>query len=134
MAFDVGAVVPIRTVDKQIDARCYNRARLAMARLGEPLEIVIAALRVRMTLESRVWVARSLVNDTLLMAWAEFDHRRCALHEPVSCHLHLYHFHAGLLMGRVPLMLETLLEDCLARAPRHPRGECVPAPRPRRPR
>lgn len=132
MAFDVGAVAPIRTVDKQIEARCYNRARLAMTRRGEPLEVVIAALRVRMTLESRVWVARSLVNDTLLMAWAEFDHRRCALHEPVSCRLHLYHFHAGLLMGRVPLMLETLLEDCLARSPRRPRD--APASRPRRPR
>lgn len=134
MTFDVGAVVPIRTMDKQIEARCYNRARLAMGRLGEPLEIVIAALRIRMTLESRVWVARSLVNDVPLMAWAEFDHRRHAIHEPVSCRLHLYHFHAGLLMGRVPLMLETLLEDCLARSPRRARVGRARVPRPRHPR
>lgn len=100
---------------KLIEASCYNRVLLALARLGEPLDVDLAALRMSIRVERRVWLARSLVNDIPLMAWVDFEGGRRALHVPVSCRIHLYHFHAGLLMGHAPQCLAHALAERLAR-------------------
>ncbi len=109
-------------MSRTIDAACYNRVCLAVARLGEPLEVEIASLRLTVHVERRLWVARSLINAIPLMAWLDFDVARSALHEPVSCRVHLYHFHAGLLMGHTPQLLAGVLEDRLSRRQRVPTG------------
>lgn len=118
MTFDPRTRVPIRTLLKTIEASCYNRVLLALARLGEPLEVELPALRMSIRAERRVWVGRSLINDIPLMAWLEFQAADRGLHEPVPCRLHLYHFHAGLLAGHAPQCLAAALEARLARWPR----------------
>ncbi len=44
-----------------------------------------------------------------LLTWMNFQvEGRSVLHEPVICTLHLYHYHAGLIMGKV---LDALIEE-----------------------
>ncbi len=115
MTFDPRTRVPIRTLPKTIEACCYNRVLLALARLGEPLEVELPALRMSIRAERRVWLGRSLINDIPLMAWLGFQVVDRGLHEPVPCRLHLYHFHAGLLAGHAPQCLAVALEARLAK-------------------
>ncbi len=115
MAFDPRARVPIRTLPKTIDAACYNRVSLALARLGEPLDVEIMSLRIAVRVERKMWAAWSLVNDIPLMAWVDFHVGERGLHEPVPCQVCLYHFHAGLLMGHAPQLLAHALDERLAR-------------------
>ena len=113
MTFDPRTHVPIRILPKTIDAACYNRISLALARLGEPLNVEIGALRMMIRVERRLWVARSLVNEIPLMAWVNFQVGGRGLHEPVPCQVRLYHFHAGLLMGHAPQLLADKLDSRL---------------------
>lgn len=115
MTFDPRTRVPIRALPKTIEASCYNRVLLALARFGEPLEVELPALRMTMRAERRVWLGRSLINELPLMAWLDFQVMDRGLHEPVPCRLHLYHFHAGLLAGHVPRCLAAALEERLGR-------------------
>ncbi len=114
MAFDPRTRTPIRTFPKVIEAPCYNRVLLALARLGEPLEVEIQKLRMSIRVERRHWLASSLINDIPLMAWLDFQAADRGLHEPVPCQVHLYHFHAGLLVGHAPQCLANVLEERLA--------------------
>lgn len=84
---------------KVVPAASYNRIRLALARTRGSLQVELPQLRLKLEFQRRVWVGRSLVNDTPLLVWTEFETRARALHEPVPCRLHLYHFLAGLMMG-----------------------------------
>jgi hypothetical protein len=72
-----------------------------------------------MLLDRRVWVGLAMWQQDLpLLAWTEFEHReRTALHEPVRCSLHLYHFQAGLVMGVALDNLDRLLYQRLAKYP-----------------
>ena len=115
VTFDPRTRVPIRTLPKTIEASCYNRVLLALARLGEPLEVELPTLRMSIRVERRWWLGRSLINDIPLMAWLEFQAGDRGLHEPVPCCLHIYHFHAGLLAGHAPQCLVSALEERLAR-------------------
>lgn len=91
---------PLRTLPKTIEAPQYNRVRLALRRLGKPLYLEVPKLRVEIVLDDRVWICRRPVSsDQPVLAWTDFAARGRALHDPVRCVVHLYHFHAGLLMG-----------------------------------
>ncbi|MHB1950074.1 MAG: hypothetical protein ACYCQK_01215 [Acidiferrobacteraceae bacterium] len=115
---------PLKTLSKSIEAHCYNRVRLAVLRLPSPLRVELPRLRLEMELDRNRWVARSLVTGAPMLSWCRFATRGRALHEPVSCDLHLYHMHAGLLMGTALDQLCALLDDALARsAGRERRGE-----------
>ncbi|MDA8391138.1 MAG: hypothetical protein M0Z76_10485 [Gammaproteobacteria bacterium] len=116
MIYDLTNATPIRTIPKLIEAGCFNKVLLALGRFRSPYEIALDDLRVRVILERRQWVGCSLINDFPLMAWVDFDSANRGLHEPVACRLHLYHFHAGLLMGRVPAALESALTERLGGA------------------
>jgi hypothetical protein len=97
---DLNDLVPLRTLPKSIEAHQYNRVRLALLRLGNPLRLDIPRLHVAVTLGDKHWLCvRPLDDDLPLLAWTAFETRGRALHEAVPCRLHLYHFHAGLLMG-----------------------------------
>ena len=115
MTFDPRTYVPIRILPKMIDAACYNRISLALARLGDPLSVEIRALRMIIRVERRLWVARSLINEIPLMAWLNFQVSGRGLHEPVPCQVRLYHFHASLLMGHAPQLLANNLDERLER-------------------
>ena len=92
-------VTPLRTLTKVVQAPCYNRIRVALSREHGPLRIEVPQLRLELEFQRRLWVGRSLINDIPLLVWTDFQTRDRALHEPVSCQLHLYHFLAGLIMG-----------------------------------
>lgn len=110
---------PLRTLPKHVEGSCYNHARLALHRLGSPLRIALSIHRgLEVILENDFWICvDSMRGDLPVMEWQAFEtQKRDALHEPVACILHLYHLHAGLIMGSVPDELERILKARLAKA------------------
>ena len=115
MALRLGELVPLRTLPKTLDAACYNRVRLALLRLDNPLRIELSRLRVEVLLDDTTWLCyRPYESDLPLLAWTAFQTKNRALHEPVPCKLHLYHFHAGLLMGVTLDNLSAVLDEYLS--------------------
>ncbi len=115
MSSRLPAKEPLRNFPKRIDADCYNRARLALHRIANPLRLPLTEHRgLDAILYEDCWlVVDSLQADEPVMAWVEFA-RRQALHEPVECVLKLYHTHAGLVMGTALEDLDKVLSDELA--------------------
>ncbi len=111
-------IAPLRSVPKTVEARYYNRVRLALKRLGKPLEVELdGELRqTDMLLTDHEWLCVDRTRDDLpLLAWTDFTVKgRDALHAPVRCTLHLYHTHSGLLMGRTLPILDRILQQRLA--------------------
>lgn len=59
-------------------------------------------------LDERRWVALHF-GEIPLLTWMDFQAKdRSSLHEPVVCTLHLYHYQAGLIMGKV---LDALIQE-----------------------
>lgn len=93
---------PLRVLPKTIEAADFNRVRLALRRLGQPLRVPLAAHRgLEIILDDQAWLCvDALHQDLLILAWRSFDTAgRYGLHEDVRCELCLYHTHAGLIMG-----------------------------------
>ncbi len=114
-------MLALRTLPSAIEAARFNRVRLALLRVANPL---------RVSLRGRVGHGDMLLGDTRwlyvdrdagdlpLIAWTDFAVRgRSALTEPVSCNVHFYHSHAGLLLGSVMSDLDDVLADLLAEPP-----------------
>ena len=115
-----GDVPPLRVMPKEIPAACYNRARLAMIRLGKPLRVGLTRHRgLAVVLSDTAWhCVDSLAEDQLIMVWREFASAgRDDLTEPVACELSLYHHCAGLVMGSALGDLEQAIEALLAPKP-----------------
>ncbi len=106
---------PLRTWPKVVDATCYNRVRLALRRIANPLRVTLPAHRgLEMILDDRVWLCvDALRDDQPILAWHQFAGRD-GLHEPVACRLHVYHIHGGLVMGTALEALAISLADRLA--------------------
>lgn len=103
----------MRSLPKSVDAKYYNRVRLALLRLANPLRVSLDELGdADMILEDGVWLCVDRSRDDLpLLAWKDFERKdRAALHQPIECTLHLYHAHAGMLMGRVLPELDRVLD------------------------
>lgn len=100
MALNLDDLTPLRSMPKTVPAGHYNDVRLALRRLGNPLRIEMPRLNLEIVLYDKVWWCLRHYEDELpFLAWTDFKARRAGLHDPVPCQLHLYHFHAGLLMG-----------------------------------
>ena len=116
MSRSIREIIPIRTLPKVMQAGYYNRARLAVLRLGNPLRLEMPDLHgIDVILDDYAWMAvdRNQI-DMPLLAWTDFDtRRRPGLHHPVPCRMHLYHFHAGLLMSEVLDNLEIAIDERL---------------------
>lgn len=94
-------ITPLRIMPKQIEAACYNRVRLALLRLGNPLQVALKQHRgLQVIVHDDNWlVIDSFADDQWVMAWREFKiHARDNLHESIACKLWLYHHCAGLIM------------------------------------
>lgn len=103
----------LRIFPKTIDAVCYNRARLALRRLGQPLRIALDRHQgLEVILDNDCWFCvDSLHNDVPVFAWCRFDTRdRWELNAPVRCSLEIYHLHGGLVMGSALEALDQALE------------------------
>lgn len=109
----------LRTYPKQIEAACYNHARLALLRFGSPLRVGLPRHRgLEVILEDDLWLCVDATReDAPVLAWFDFATRgRAALHAPVPCQLELYHVHAGLVMGTALEALDEALRLRLAPA------------------
>jgi hypothetical protein len=103
-----------------VTASCYNRARLALLRLGNPLRVDLDAVgQAAMILDDRGWLCvDSGETDQPLFLLTNFAVTgRSALHAPVQCEVRLYHAHAGLLLRNVLVALESTLNERLAAHP-----------------
>lgn len=108
---------PLRVLPKSIEAADYNRVRLALLRLGNPLRVSLPRHGgVDILLHRDHWIAVSnYVNDVPMLAWRDFDLKgRGGLHEPVDCRLYFYHIQGGSIMGTALKALSECLETCLA--------------------
>jgi hypothetical protein len=97
--------VPIlKTTPTCIEAMYYNRVRIALSRIDNPLRIELINLRgLDIVIDDEVWVCvdRTL-NDLPIFAWTDFEYSaRNHLFEPVACRLRFYHNHADLICGTV---------------------------------
>lgn len=109
--------LPLRIFPKQIEAACYNRVRLALLRLGNPLRIALVQHRgLEVILDDDIWLCvDSLADEQPVLAWREFQvHARDNLHQPIACELWLYHNCAGLIMGAALDDLQHRVEQRLA--------------------
>jgi hypothetical protein len=89
----------------------YNRVRLALKRLENPIRIELPGLRsMDFILEDQVWaiVDRNL-NDIPVVAWTDFQSRD-SLHQPVHCTLRIYHLHADVIIEQAQEKLDEILE------------------------
>ncbi len=101
---------------KTVEARYYNRVRLALIRLSGPLRFELAGIgKADILLTEKEWLCVDRSRDDLpLMAWTDFETKsRNALHEPVRCKLRYYHVHAGMLSAKVLPLLYEILEKRL---------------------
>ena len=112
---DIG---PLRSMQKNIEAACYNHVRLAMHRLGKPLRVELPDHRgLEIILNNESWLCvDSIHDDQPIMMWCDFDTSKhnSALHVDVPCVLHLYHTHASLIMGSALDALDQSLTEKLA--------------------
>jgi hypothetical protein len=105
----------IRSMPYTLDAALYNRARLALLRICNPLEVELGILGIDMVLENTCWVGYHCQQISLpLIAWDGFDHGRSALDMPVGCTMHLYHHHAWLQLPRILVALDKELQLLLS--------------------
>ncbi len=92
------------TLRKVIEAEDYNRVRLALRRIGNPLHFKLTSMKcLDIILTDQYWLCiDTCMGDQPILAWTDFKPTdRSAIHTPVSCMLRLYHAHAGLVMGEV---------------------------------
>jgi hypothetical protein len=112
----------LRAFPKVIEADCFNRVRLALLRIENPLRLDLPGIRgAACILDDRAWVCVDVADDQPLMAWLKFRKQSRALHQPVPCELRLFHMQAGLLMGPALEALDRSVGDLLQRVKRPPR-------------
>lgn len=104
-------IPPLRSIPYALDAALYNHAKLALLRIGNPLELELEKLGIDLVLENACWVGYHCLQTSLpLIAWDGFDHGRSALDAPVGCTMHLYHNHSWLQMPKILLALDKELQ------------------------
>ena len=100
----------LKSLPATVAAERFNRVRLALRRLENPLRIELPTLRsLDFILEDDMWaiIDRDL-NDIPVLAWTDFAHRT-ALHQPVPCTLRYYHAHADAIMDKALQKLDEIL-------------------------
>jgi hypothetical protein len=119
MRIDLADLPRYSSADQEMDAALYNRVRIALRRLGNPLRFPLPLLRhLDMILDEETWiVVDASLNDMPVMAWLEFhaEHRE-ALHTPIPCRLYTYHCHADVIR---PQVLETVADELARRLEPH---------------
>lgn len=99
-----------------IAAGNYNRIRLALLRLDNPLRIPLPGLRgMDLIADKEAWVCvdRTLY-DLPVLAWTAFEHQgRSTLHLPVNCQLNYYHIHANVIAETVLTTTDRVLQEHL---------------------
>lgn len=92
------------TLHKVVAAEDYNRVRLALSRISNPLQLELTSMKcLEIILTDQYWLCiDSCMGDRPILAWTAFDvSDRSAINASVQCELRLYHAHGGLVMGEV---------------------------------
>lgn len=111
-----------------VSAIDFNRAKIALKRLGEPVHIPLAGLRsLELVLDHEAWiVVDGALNEFPVLAWTDFQSSdRDALHEPVPCVLKLYHAHAMVILDKVVARMESVLMERIDKLNKDVSGERV---------
>ena len=106
----------LHTMHKIIPAEDYNRVRLALKRISNPLRLELTSMRqLDIIITDQYWLCfDNCIYDMPVLAWTEFETSgRSALNTPVECELRLYHCHAGMVMGEILESLGQALEVML---------------------
>jgi len=103
-------VPALKVLETTVPAHRFNRVRLALRRLGDPLRLALPKLRhLQVVLTGAVWVCvDSSLDDLPVVAWTDFAPRH-ALHTPVFCRLRIYHIHADLILDRIGDSIDRLI-------------------------
>lgn len=95
------------TDDTSLPAPLYNKVKLGLLRISNPLLFSIHGLRhLDVVLDNETWICRDVsLNNIPILAWTDFNlNERSSLHKPIDCKLYTYHAHAM-------LVVDTLLEQ-----------------------
>lgn len=125
MALKSSDHAPLRTLQKSIDAGYFNRVRLGLLRLSNPLRIELTELRVDLICTQQSWSCVSQDSRAPLLIWTDFAKQRAGLHRPVDCTLHLYHVHAGLLAAIALETADSIIKQRLIARRLHYSGEVL---------
>lgn len=110
-------VPALKVTHGQVKALHYNHVQIALKRIGNSIRFRIPGLKhLDLILEQHAWIiVERALNDIPVAAWTNFmAQRRKNLHEPVPCHLKLYHANARLILQRTLEAMELLLGEQLA--------------------
>ena len=104
----------LKSLPGSVQAARFNRVRLALHRLENPMRIELTGLRsMDFILEDQVWaiVDRNL-NDIPVVAWTDFEPRN-TLHQPIPCTMRVYHLHADVIIEQALQKLDDILDTRL---------------------
>jgi hypothetical protein len=105
----------MRSIPCTLDAALYNHVRLALLRIGNPLELELGSIAIDVMLENACWIGYYSYQTSLpLIAWNDFEQNRSALDAPVRCTMHLYHQHSWLQMPNILAAMDEELRMRLA--------------------
>lgn len=110
-------IPPLRTLPYTMEAARYNHVKLALIRLGSPLEFELLDAGVDLVLDNHSWIGFSGWQEAFpLFEWTDFQAtHRDSLHQPIACTLHIYHLHAGVLLRRAVEEMDALLDERLSK-------------------
>jgi len=109
-------IVRLSAWPTKVEARHFNLARRALARLGGELRLPMRGLKtLDLIVQEGAWIiVDRAMNDLPIAAWTDFqDEETRGLHEPVICELRYYHGHAGLVIKKVLRRMEEELSALL---------------------
>jgi hypothetical protein len=101
----------------RLPAEQFNRVKLGLLRLANPLRLELRHLRtLDLCLSDDHWVCVDrAMNDLPVIAWTDFrTASRRGLHEPVECRVRYYHAHAGVILKTLFADMGALLDERLA--------------------
>jgi hypothetical protein len=106
----------LKSLPGSVAAARFNRVRLALTRLENPLRIELPGLRsMDFILENQVWaIVDHNHNDIPVVAWTDFE-PRTTLHQPVPCIMRIYHLHADAIIDQALQKLDNILNARLKR-------------------
>lgn len=119
----------LKSTRSQVQAGHYNRARVALARLGSPLQLMLPGRRgFAFLLDRRAWVCVDRGFDNApIIAWTDFEPgARRSLTAPVPCRVVFYHPYASVLVRTLLDDAERILGQRLQRQRRPGQGQVVP--------
>lgn len=100
----------LKSLPGAVTAERFNRVRLALHRLENPIRVELPGLRsLDFILEDQVWaIVDGNHNDVPVVAWTDFE-ARTALHRPVRCTMRIYHMHADVIIEQALQKLDKIL-------------------------